>query len=51
MVNLSIDGGDPMTMDGFGKAHTLNSEAPLYVGGRVVTWAQFSWGGGTMFLL
>lgn len=34
MVNLSIDGGDPMTMDSFGKAHTLNSEAPLYVGGR-----------------
>uniref|UniRef100_A0A670HVK4 Slit homolog 1 protein n=1 Tax=Podarcis muralis TaxID=64176 RepID=A0A670HVK4_PODMU len=36
MVNLSIDGGDPMTMDGFGKAHTLNSEAPLYVGGMPV---------------
>lgn len=34
MVNLSIDGGDPMTMDSFGKAHTLNSDAPLYVGGR-----------------
>ncbi|XP_026556878.1 slit homolog 1 protein [Pseudonaja textilis] len=36
MVNLSIDGGDPMTMDSFGKAHTLNSEAPLYVGGMPV---------------
>lgn len=34
MVNLSIDGGSPMTMDSFGKHHTLNSEAPLYVGGE-----------------
>uniref|UniRef100_A0A8C3HC79 Slit homolog 1 protein n=1 Tax=Chrysemys picta bellii TaxID=8478 RepID=A0A8C3HC79_CHRPI len=33
MVNLSIDGGNPMTMDSFGKPHTLTSEAPLYVGG------------------
>lgn len=51
MVNLSIDGGDPMTMDGFGKAHTLNSEAPLYVGGRAVTWAQSGWRREGMFLL
>ncbi|XP_038266910.1 slit homolog 1 protein isoform X2 [Dermochelys coriacea] len=36
MVNLSIDGGSPMTMDGFGKPHTLTSEAPLYVGGMPV---------------
>ncbi|XP_033880205.3 slit homolog 1 protein-like isoform X2 [Acipenser ruthenus] len=34
MVNLSIDGGAPMTMDSFGKLHPLNGEAPLYVGGR-----------------
>lgn len=34
MVNLSIDGGSPMTMDNSGKHYTLNSEAPLYVGGR-----------------
>lgn len=33
MVNLSIDGGSPMTMDNSGKHYTLNSEAPLYVGG------------------
>ncbi|MEE6486147.1 hypothetical protein FKM82_014524 [Ascaphus truei] len=36
MVNLSIDGGAPMTMDNFGKHYTLNSEAPLYVGGMPV---------------
>uniref|UniRef100_A0A6I8RF58 Slit homolog 1 protein n=1 Tax=Xenopus tropicalis TaxID=8364 RepID=A0A6I8RF58_XENTR len=36
MVNLSIDGGAPMTMDKFGKHYTLNSEAPLYVGGMPV---------------
>lgn len=34
MLNLSIDGGSPMTMDNSGKHYTLNSEAPLYVGGR-----------------
>lgn len=34
MVNLSIDGGLPTTMDSFGAARTLNGEAPLYVGGR-----------------
>lgn len=33
-VNLSIDGGSPMTMDSFGKHYTLTSEAPLYVGGE-----------------
>lgn len=36
MVNLSIDGGAPMTMDNFGKHYTLNSDAPLYVGGMPV---------------
>uniref|UniRef100_A0A8C4LRD3 Slit homolog 1 protein n=1 Tax=Equus asinus asinus TaxID=83772 RepID=A0A8C4LRD3_EQUAS len=36
MVNLSIDGGSPMTMDNLGKHYTLNSEAPLYVGGMPV---------------
>lgn len=34
MVNLSIDGGLPTTMDSFGAVRTLNGEAPLYVGGR-----------------
>ncbi|CAF94128.1 unnamed protein product, partial [Tetraodon nigroviridis] len=33
MVNLSIDGGLPTTMDSFGAVRTLNGEAPLYVGG------------------
>lgn len=42
MVNLSIDGGDPMTMDNFGKHYTLNSEAPLYVGGEDLTELQLS---------
>lgn len=34
MVNLSIDGGIPTTMDSFGKVQPLRGEAPLYVGGR-----------------
>uniref|UniRef100_A0A673LCT1 Slit homolog 1 protein n=1 Tax=Sinocyclocheilus rhinocerous TaxID=307959 RepID=A0A673LCT1_9TELE len=34
MVNLSIDGGIPTTMDNFGKVQPLRGEAPLYVGGR-----------------
>lgn len=34
MVNLSIDGGLPTTMDSLGAVRPLNGEAPLYVGGR-----------------
>ncbi|CDQ95758.1 unnamed protein product, partial [Oncorhynchus mykiss] len=34
MVNLSIDGGLPTTMDSLGGVRPLNGEAPLYVGGR-----------------
>uniref|UniRef100_A0A8C9WB11 Slit homolog 1 protein n=1 Tax=Scleropages formosus TaxID=113540 RepID=A0A8C9WB11_SCLFO len=34
MVNLSIDGGLPTTMDSFGVVRPLKGEAPLYVGGR-----------------
>lgn len=34
MVNLSIDGGLPTTMDSVGAVRPLNGEAPLYVGGR-----------------
>lgn len=34
MVNLSIDGGLPTTMDSFGAVRPINGEAPLYVGGR-----------------
>lgn len=40
MVNLSIDGGSPMTMDNFGKHYTLNSDAPLYVGGEDLAWVE-----------
>ncbi|KAL4641042.1 hypothetical protein GN956_G11784 [Arapaima gigas] len=36
MVNLSIDGGLPTTMDSFGKVQPLNGQAPLYVGGMPV---------------
>uniref|UniRef100_A0A7N8X7R7 Slit homolog 1a (Drosophila) n=1 Tax=Mastacembelus armatus TaxID=205130 RepID=A0A7N8X7R7_9TELE len=36
MVNLSIDGGLPTTMDSFGAVRPLNGEAPLYVGGMPV---------------
>uniref|UniRef100_A0A8C1A254 Slit homolog 1a (Drosophila) n=1 Tax=Cyprinus carpio carpio TaxID=630221 RepID=A0A8C1A254_CYPCA len=36
MVNLSIDGGIPTTMDSFGKVQPLRGEAPLYVGGRSI---------------
>uniref|UniRef100_A0A8C7SWA8 Slit homolog 1 protein n=1 Tax=Oncorhynchus mykiss TaxID=8022 RepID=A0A8C7SWA8_ONCMY len=34
MVNLSIDGGLPTTMDSLRGVRPLNGEAPLYVGGR-----------------
>ncbi|KAI7805148.1 hypothetical protein IRJ41_000318 [Triplophysa rosa] len=34
MVNLSIDGGRPTTMDSFGKEQPLRGETPLYVGGK-----------------
>uniref|UniRef100_A0A8C1VAH5 Slit homolog 1 protein n=1 Tax=Cyprinus carpio TaxID=7962 RepID=A0A8C1VAH5_CYPCA len=37
MVNLSIDGGIPTTMDSFGKVQPLRGEAPLYVGGMPVS--------------
>ncbi|MFT7817105.1 slit homolog 1 protein [Arapaima gigas] len=36
MVNLSIDGGLPTTMDSFGTVRPLKGEAPLYVGGMPV---------------
>uniref|UniRef100_A0AAX7UH19 Slit homolog 1a (Drosophila) n=1 Tax=Astatotilapia calliptera TaxID=8154 RepID=A0AAX7UH19_ASTCA len=36
MVNLSIDGGLPTTMDSFGAVRPINGEAPLYVGGMPV---------------
>ena len=29
-----------MTMDNFGKHYTLNSEAPLYVGGEDLAWVE-----------
>ncbi|XP_030235556.1 slit homolog 1a [Gadus morhua] len=36
MVNLSIDGGLPTSMDSFRAARPLTGEAPLYVGGMPV---------------
>uniref|UniRef100_A0A8C1M324 Slit homolog 1b (Drosophila) n=1 Tax=Cyprinus carpio TaxID=7962 RepID=A0A8C1M324_CYPCA len=33
MVNLSVDGGLPMTLDSSGHVQTLTRDAPLYVGG------------------
>ncbi|XP_043912180.1 slit homolog 1 protein isoform X2 [Protopterus annectens] len=36
MVNLSIDGGNPITMDNFGKHYPQKGEAELYVGGMPV---------------
>ncbi|XP_074855427.1 slit homolog 1 protein isoform X3 [Carettochelys insculpta] len=35
-VNLSIDGGRPLSMDSGGQPRALGSEAPLYVGGMPV---------------
>lgn len=46
MVNLSIDGGRPTTMDSFGKVQPLRGETPLYVGGsdapQILTSSQYS---------
>ncbi|KAM4611248.1 slit homolog 1b [Polymixia lowei] len=33
MVNLSVDGGEPTTLDSLGRGQPLTGEAPLYVGG------------------
>lgn len=33
MVNLSVDGGEPTTLDSLSRSQTLTGEAPLYVGG------------------
>ncbi|KAM6972404.1 slit homolog 1 protein-like [Aplochiton taeniatus] len=33
MVNLSVDGGQPTTLDSLGRTPPLTGEAPLYVGG------------------
>lgn len=34
MVNLSVDGGEPTTLDSQGGSHPATGEARLYVGGR-----------------
>uniref|UniRef100_A0A672FWX7 Slit homolog 1 protein n=1 Tax=Salarias fasciatus TaxID=181472 RepID=A0A672FWX7_SALFA len=34
MVNLSVDGGEPTTLDSQGRSLPATGEAPLYVGGR-----------------
>ncbi|XP_041819743.1 slit homolog 1b [Chelmon rostratus] len=33
MVNLSVDGGEPTTLDSQGRSQPVTGEAPLYVGG------------------
>uniref|UniRef100_A0A8K9XKJ6 Slit homolog 1b (Drosophila) n=1 Tax=Oncorhynchus mykiss TaxID=8022 RepID=A0A8K9XKJ6_ONCMY len=37
MVNLSVDGGAPTTLDSLGGVPPLSGEAPLYVGGKTHT--------------
>lgn len=34
MVNLSVDGGEPTTLDSQGRSKPVTGEAPLYVGGK-----------------
>lgn len=34
MVNLSVDGGEPTTLDSQGRGQPLTRETPLYVGGK-----------------
>lgn len=35
MVNLSVDGGEPMTLDSQGRSQPGTRDAPLYVGGKI----------------
>lgn len=34
-LNLSVDGGEPMTLDSRGRSQAAAGEAPLYVGGEL----------------
>lgn len=34
MLNLSVDGGEPTTLDSQGRSPPARREAPLYVGGK-----------------
>lgn len=34
-LNLSVDGGEPMTLDSQGRSQAATGEVPLYVGGEV----------------
>lgn len=34
MLNLSVDGGEPTTLDSQGRSALVTGEAPLYVGGK-----------------
>lgn len=34
MLNLSVDGGEPTTLDSLGRSQLMKGEAPLYVGGK-----------------
>lgn len=35
MVNLSVDGGEPTTLDSQGRSQPGTRDAPLYVGGKI----------------
>lgn len=34
MVNLSVDGGEPTTLDSQGRSQLVTGDTPLYVGGK-----------------
>lgn len=34
-LNLSVDGGEPMTLDSQGRSQAATGEVPLYVGGEL----------------
>lgn len=43
MVNLSVDGGLPTTLDSLGHVQPLTRDAPLYVGGKIFTHTHACW--------
>lgn len=43
MVNLSVDGGLPTTLDSLGHVHPLTRDSPLYVGGKMFTYNHVWW--------
>lgn len=42
MLNLSVDGGEPTTLDSQGRSALVTGEAPLYVGGKSSQAARIS---------